>query len=273
MRKHLLISRKKIVEEESDRLRSHEQARLNMQARWEHKTRNNPFHENILLTDQKREDLETRKAAIERLELDKQRLLDSMTGQPIFEICPKEYVRNVSDFDDKVALGYRLVAREKFILEKEKKLSEQLVHRELVQLTQNFPKIAERLISLDPSLSCDSRPLGIGVRAASPLAARSGSWKQKKSPKNKNNQVKLILQSSFDVSKNGKDRGEGEFERLEQVYRNIFLMEDEEKDDLEENIPSTNAAMKSFEADLNNSVFGNTPSPNKQSSFKERGFK
>jgi hypothetical protein len=102
-----------------------------MTLKWVEKTRHNPFNENLLISLENRSERFDKITAIKKTEFKKQNILDSMTGLPKFEECPKEKIlKEFNNFETQIALEYRLKERSAKIIQKEKscrKLSRHLL--------------------------------------------------------------------------------------------------------------------------------------------------
>lgn len=133
-------SKARIKKLEDDRLRATATSRQEMTDKWVHMTRKSPFHNNLLELEIKRA---ARADAVQRVKDEDrfiQKTLNDMTGKPKFEIMPKEKIHE-SEFDlvSQVALEYRLQARAKKIVLKEKGFVDGMVHQELSRLHEKFP--------------------------------------------------------------------------------------------------------------------------------------
>lgn len=146
-KRHLEVSKKQIAKEEHERLKATEDSRHEMTLKWIHKTLHSPFNENLLTSLEKRSDRYDKITSMKKTELKKQNILDSMTGLPKFEECPKEKILNdFKNFETQIALEYRLKERSAKVIQKEKLFVDSMLESELFQLKEKFPKLKEKLI-------------------------------------------------------------------------------------------------------------------------------
>ena len=78
---------------------------------------------------------------------EKQKILDSMTGKPSFELCPKSRIHTIDNYEHQLALEFRLQARDAAVINKEKNFVDRMVDKELAATVAKFPKLANKLSS------------------------------------------------------------------------------------------------------------------------------
>ena len=116
-----------------------------MLKKWDFKTRNSPFRENLAYSDEKRAELLAKATAEFEEDEFKRKVIDNMTGKPNFEICPKARIQQCENLEQQIALEYRLQVRDSIVIKREKQFVDQMVERELQALQAKFPKIADKL--------------------------------------------------------------------------------------------------------------------------------
>lgn len=130
----------------ADKYKAHckrfEQRRLNQIELWRVKTASSPFRIDLNAIEHAREVKAADREKEERQVKATNELINSMTGKPENDICPKISVKKVLSLFDQIALERSLLVRDLNIVGKEQIQLNNIIEKETLKIEKKFPNVA-----------------------------------------------------------------------------------------------------------------------------------